>query len=104
MWRLDLVGPVKVAKGRFTHVFIVVDKLTKWIEAKPVASITVVKAVEFISEIMYHFSIPNNIITNNGTQFTTREFKGFCDNTSPTINYASFCTHKAMDKSNDPMT
>jgi hypothetical protein len=54
-------------KGGFTHIFIAVDKITKWIEAKPTSSITAAKAVEFICEIMYRFGIPINIITNNGT-------------------------------------
>jgi hypothetical protein len=40
---------LKAAKGRFTHIFVALDKFTKWIEAKPVASITAAKVVEFIS-------------------------------------------------------
>jgi hypothetical protein len=43
-----LVGPFKKAKGGFTHIFITVDKFTKWIYVKPTASITVAKAVKFI--------------------------------------------------------
>jgi hypothetical protein len=75
---LDLVDPFKKAKGGFTHIFIAVDKFTKWIKVKPVSSITVAKAVEFIKDIMYRFGVPNNIITHNGTQFTMTEFKDFC--------------------------
>jgi hypothetical protein len=33
--------------------------------------------------------MPNNIITDNGTQFTTRKFKDFCSNSGIKINYAS---------------
>jgi hypothetical protein len=66
-WGLDLVGPFKKAKGGFTHIFIVVDKYTKWIEVKPDASITAAKVVEFIKEIMYRFGVPNNFITDNKT-------------------------------------
>jgi hypothetical protein len=62
-----LVGPLKKAKGGFTHIFVTVDKFIKWIKVKPTASITVSKAVEFIREIMYKFGIPNNIVTINGT-------------------------------------
>jgi hypothetical protein len=40
-----LVGPLKKANGGFTHIFVVVDKFTKWIEVKPAASITTAKAV-----------------------------------------------------------
>jgi transposase InsO family protein len=83
-----LVGPFKKAKGRFTHLFVAVDKFTKWIKVKPTVSTTMAKMVEFIKEIMYRFGIPNNIITNNGTQFTMREFKEFCANLGIKINYA----------------
>jgi hypothetical protein len=57
----------KKFKGGFTHIFIALDKFTKWIESKPTASITAGKAVEFISKIMYQFGVPNNIITDNIT-------------------------------------
>jgi hypothetical protein len=66
-----------------------VDKFTKWIEVKPITSITAAKAVEFIKEIMYMFGVPNNIIMDNGTKFTTREFKDFYADSGIKINYAS---------------
>jgi transposase InsO family protein len=88
-WELDLVGPFKKAKGGFTHIFMTVDKFTKWIEVKSTALITAAKAVEFIKEIMYMFCVPNNIITDNGTQFTVREFKVFCADSGMKITYAS---------------
>jgi IS30 family transposase len=84
-----LVGPFKKAKVKFTHIFVVVDKFTKWIEVKLATSITAAKVVESIKEIMYMFGIPNNIITDNGTRFTVREFKDFCADLGIKINYAS---------------
>jgi transposase InsO family protein len=66
-----------------------VDKFTKWIKVKSTASIIAAKAVEFIKEIMYKFSVPNNIITDNGTQFTAREFKDFCADSGIKINHDS---------------
>jgi len=82
-----MVGPFKPAKGGFTHIFIAVDKFTKWTEAKPVASIMTAKAVEFISEIIHHFGVMNTIITDNGIQFTAREFTTFCESKVIKINY-----------------
>jgi transposase InsO family protein len=84
-----LVGHFKKAKGGFTHIFMAVDKFTKWIEVKLATSIIAAKAVEFIKEIMYRFGVPNNIITDNGTQFTVREFKDFCAYSGIKIKYAS---------------
>jgi IS30 family transposase len=86
---MDLLGPFKKAKGGFTHIFVTVDKFTKWIEVKSAASITMSKAVEFIKEIMYRFGVSSPIITDNGTQFSTSEFKDFCADSSIKINYAS---------------
>jgi transposase InsO family protein len=40
-------------------------------------------------EIMYRFGVPNNIITDNGTQFTAWEFKDFYADSDIKINYAS---------------
>jgi hypothetical protein len=56
------------------------------VEVKLVASITTAKVVEFIREIIYWFGVPNNIITDNRTQFTIREFKDFCADSSIKIN------------------
>jgi hypothetical protein len=53
-----LVGTSKKAKCGFTHIFVIVDKFTKWIEVKLAASITTAKVVEFIKEIMYRLVCP----------------------------------------------
>jgi transposase InsO family protein len=101
-WGLDLVGLFKKANGGFTHIFVAVDKFTKWIEVKPGTSITAAKAVEFIKEIMYMFGIA--IITDNGTQFTMREFMDFCADSGIKINYASVShpqSNGQVERSND---
>jgi transposase InsO family protein len=37
--------------------------------------------VEFVKEhIIYRFGIPQTITTNQGTQFTSSEFRGFAEN------------------------
>ena len=98
-----MVGPFKKAKGSFTHLFVAVDKFTKWIEAKPAASITATKAVEFIKEITHRFGVPNTIITDNGTQFTAREFRDFCDEAGIQVNYASVShpqSNRQVERSN----
>jgi transposase InsO family protein len=84
-----LVGSFKKAKGGFTHIFVTVHKFTKWVKAKPAASIIAAKAIEFVKEIMYRFGVPNTIIIDNGTQFITREFKDFCLDSGIKVNYAS---------------
>jgi hypothetical protein len=66
MLGLDMIGPFKKAQGGYTHIIVAIDKFKKWIEYKPIASLTSAKAVEFIQEIIFRFGIPNNIITDPG--------------------------------------
>ena len=53
------MGPLKATQGGNTHIFIAIDKFTKWIEVKPVSSTSAAKAVEFIKEITHRFEVPN---------------------------------------------
>jgi hypothetical protein len=54
-WGLDMIEPFKKAEGGYTHILVAIDKFTKWIEYKPIASLSSAKAVEFIQEIMFRF-------------------------------------------------
>jgi hypothetical protein len=64
------VGQLKIAVGGYNHIFVAIDKFTKWIEVKPVTATTAAKAAEFIKEISQWFGVPNRIITDLGTLFT----------------------------------
>src|SRR5437016_2707218 len=75
VWGLDMAGPLQRASGGYTHLFVTIDKFTKWIEAKPVTTIRAGKAKKFFQDIVVRFGVPNRIITDNGTQFTGSEFK-----------------------------
>jgi transposase InsO family protein len=94
-WGLDMIGPFKKAQGGYTHVLVAIDKFTKWIEFKPIASLTSAKAVEFIQDIIFRFGIPNSIITDLGSNFTSSEFFDFCEQKSIQIKYASVAHPRA---------
>jgi hypothetical protein len=67
VWGLDLLGPFRKAPGDFTHLLVAVDKFTKWIEAKPMATIDSKQLVSFVRDIIFHFGVPNSIIPDNGS-------------------------------------
>ena len=52
-----------------------VDKFTKWIEAKPVKTAEFGPVIDFISGVIHPYSVCHSIITNNGTNFTADEVK-----------------------------
>jgi transposase InsO family protein len=92
---LDMIGPFKKAQERYTHILVAIDKFRKWMEYKPFASLTSVKAVDFIQEIIFRFGIPNNIITDLRSNFTSSKFFDFCKQRSILIKYASVAHPRA---------
>jgi transposase InsO family protein len=68
---------------------VAIDKFTKWIKVKPVTATTTVKAEEFIQEISYRFGVPNRIITDLGTSFTSSKFLDHCQDNCINIYYTS---------------
>ncbi|XP_066384919.1 uncharacterized protein [Miscanthus floridulus] len=84
-----MVGLLKKASGGFTHLLIPVDKLPKWIEAKPITNICLEETVKFFLDIIYWFGVSNCIITDHGTNFTRKKFLDFYDEYGIRIDWAS---------------
>jgi hypothetical protein len=55
-------------------VLVAIDKFTKWIEYKPIATLTADRVVTFICDILHHFGFPNTIITDLGSNFHSHHF------------------------------
>ena len=47
-WGLDMIGPFKLAPRKFTCVFVLIDKFSKWIEYMPLVKAYSEKAVAFL--------------------------------------------------------
>ena len=84
-----MIGPLPTVPGGFTHILVVVDKFTKWIEVKPVTKISSDRAVEFISEILHRFGFPNTIIIDLVSNFTSQDFWDYCEDSSIDVKYVS---------------
>jgi len=70
-WSLDMIEPLPIATGGFTHILVAVNKFTKWIEYKPITKISSDRPVDFICDILHQFGFPNTIITDLGSNFTS---------------------------------
>ena len=69
---LDYAGPF------LNHMFLVlIDAHSKWIEAFPVNSATSKVTIQHLRTVFAQFGIPDSIVTDNGTCFTSAEFEEF---------------------------
>src|ERR1041385_8263364 len=84
-----MIGPLRTGKHGFTHILVAVDKFTKWIEAKPIKNQDSATAVSFMQGIKHRFSVPHDIITDNGSNFNSAEFKKFCWSNGIQANFSS---------------
>ena len=84
-----MVGPLKGGTDRKKYLLVMVDKFTKWIEAKPVKTAKSVPVIDFISGVIHRYGVPHSIITDNGTNFTADEVKLWCKNMGIKLYYAS---------------
>ena len=86
---LDMVGPLRTGRSGYPHVLVAVDKFTKWIETKPIKNLDVGTAFSFIRELIFRYGVPHSIITDNGSNFDSEEFRAFCTSQGTRVDYAS---------------
>jgi transposase InsO family protein len=98
VWGLDLVRPLQKVLGGYTHLLVTVDKFSKWIEARPISKIKSEQVVLFFTDIIHRFRVPNSIITDNDTQFTSRKFLEFYDDHHVCMDWSAVAQPKTNDQ------
>ncbi|GJQ94086.1 reverse transcriptase domain-containing protein [Tanacetum coccineum] len=79
-WGIDIAGPFPEGPDKVKFLIVAVDYFTKWIEAKPVATITGNQVKKFVwDNIVCRFGLPCEIVSDNGKQFRDNPFKDWCE-------------------------
>ncbi|GKA53489.1 reverse transcriptase domain-containing protein [Tanacetum coccineum] len=87
---IDIAGPFPEGPGKAKFLIVAMDYFTKWIEAKAVATITGNQVKNFVwDNIVCHFGLPGEIVSDNGKQFSDNPFKDWCDKFNITQQFAS---------------
>ena len=60
------------------YYFLVVDSYSKWPEIIPTRQTTAQATVQMLRGLCARFGIPETVVSDNGTQFTSSEFRDFC--------------------------
>ncbi|KAL0452984.1 UNVERIFIED_CONTAM: hypothetical protein Slati_1276500 [Sesamum latifolium] len=78
-WGIDIVGPFPIASGQRKFLLVAIDYFTKWVEAEPLTHITEGEVMKFIwKNIVCHFGVPREIVSDNGRQFQGRRIQEWC--------------------------
>ncbi|GJS62274.1 reverse transcriptase domain-containing protein [Tanacetum coccineum] len=83
-------GPFLKGPRKVKFLIVAMDYFMKWIEAKAVATITGNQVKKFVwDNIVCRFSLPGEIISDNGKQFSDNPFKDWCEKLNITQRFAS---------------
>jgi hypothetical protein len=84
---------------------VAVEYFSKWIEAKPLATITSATVQKFFwQNIVCRIGVSKAITVDNGTQFDAETFKDFCDQIGTKIHFASVMhpkSNRLVERAND---
>ena len=98
-----MVGPFKRSKDKKTHLLVVVDKFTKWVEAEPVSKCDAAMAVQFMKKVIFRFGFPHSIITDNGTNLSKGAMEEFCQREHIRLVFHQWLIPSPMVKLKEPI-
>lgn len=76
---IDHLGPFPKTKHGNLHIIVIVDAFTKFVFLRAVKTIKTKFVIEFFKDLFSVYGIPQNVISDQGSAFTAKEFKRFCE-------------------------
>nr|GEU38055.1 reverse transcriptase domain-containing protein [Tanacetum cinerariifolium] len=73
VWGIDFMGPFPSSRGK-KYILIVVDYLSKWVEAKELPTNDARVVCKFLKNLFAQFGAPRAIISDRGTHFCNDQF------------------------------
>ena len=87
---MDLVRPLPPSQGGNKFAIIAIEYFTRWIEAKPLATIMLESVRKFFwQNIICRLGVPRTLMVDNGKQFDSDKFKEFYKSMGTTLAFAS---------------
>jgi transposase InsO family protein len=79
-WALDFVWPINPTSKKKKYRLVCTDYVTKWVEAKALPAASEQSVVDFLfNDIFTRFGVPQEIVTDHGTQFTSHLVKAITE-------------------------
>lgn len=76
---IDYLGPYPRSRSGNTHLFVVLDQLTKFPIFTPLRHATTILTTNALEiEVFSIFNVPETILSDQGSQFRSNAFQKFC--------------------------
>lgn len=79
---VDHLGPFVKSKRGYSYVLAVSDAFSKFLVVKAVRNTKTVPVINALNEMTAYFGIPQRIVSDRGTAFTSKSFEEYCDRNS----------------------
>lgn len=73
-WGRDFVGPLTKTANKNAHIVTAIDYGTGWAYAVPIERTSASNAILLLKEIIRNLGVPEQLVTDNGTEFCSNEF------------------------------
>ena len=75
---MDIFGPLTRTKAGNKYILVIMDYETKWPEAFSLKNMTSETVADCLVEVTARLGVPNEVLSDNGTNFTSKVMAQFC--------------------------
>jgi hypothetical protein len=75
VWGINFMGPF-VNSNEYEHILVIVDYVSKWVEAIPCWKASTEEAIQMIKTVIFpRYDVPRILISDGGSHFIGKYFK-----------------------------
>ena len=79
-WGKKIVGKLPATSGDVVYMLVLTYYFTKWVEIGAFQQVGDIEVRNFVwKNVICRFEVPWEIVTDNGSQFISYDFKNLCD-------------------------
>jgi hypothetical protein len=75
---IDTIGPLQESSEGYKHILVIIDCFSRFVELIPIVDTSAKAARSALLDIIGRYGVPNQIRSDNGTQFTATDIKWLC--------------------------